>query len=278
MSLFLCPICGSPLTREGSSYRCPGRHSYDISREGYVHLLPANKKHSANPGDDKDMIAARTAFLDGGWYAPLREELCRLANAYTNTNPAILDAGCGDGYYTEGIFSALENSGKSPRAAGIDLSKFGLKKAARRAGGVEFAVASVYHLPVADGSIDLLVDCFAPLALEEYRRVLKPGGVFLYVVPAARHLMELKAVLYDNPYPNAEEAVPYDGFDYVDIVPVTAAMEIRDRESLSALFRMTPYAWKTPKEGVERLNRLDGLDITMDFRIHMFRKKAVDHS
>ena len=134
-------------------------------------------------------------------------------------------------------------------------------------------MASVYHLPVADGSVDLLVDCFAPLALEEYRRVLKPGGTFLYVVPAARHLMELKAVLYDSPYPNQEEAVPYAGFDYVGIVPVTAVMEIRDRDSLSALFHMTPYAWKTPKEGVDRLARLDGLDVTIDFRIHVFRKQ-----
>ena len=50
-------------------------------------------------------------------------------------------------------------------------------------------------------------------------------------------------------------------------------MEIRDKASLSALFRMTPYAWKTPKEGVDRLARLDGLDVTMDFRIHVFRKQ-----
>lgn len=273
MSLFLCPICGSPLTREGNCYRCPNRHSYDISREGYVHLLPANKKHSANPGDDKDMISARTQFLDGGWYAPLREALSRLAVEHTPAAPTLLDAGCGEGYYTEGIFSALENAGKSPSAAGIDLSKFGLKKAAKRAKAVEFAVASVYHLPVADGSIDLLVDCFAPLALEEYRRVLKPGGTFLYVTPAAGHLMELKCVLYDNPYPNAEEAVPYEGFDYADIVPVTAVMPIRDNAALMALFRMTPYAWKTPKEGVERLSALEGLDVTLDFRIHVFRKR-----
>lgn len=273
MSLFLCPICGSPLTREGNCYRCPSRHSYDISREGYVHLLPANKKHSANPGDDKDMISARTQFLDGGWYSPLREALSRLAVENTPSSPSVLDAGCGEGYYTEGIFSALENAGKSPSAAGIDLSKFGLKKAAKRAKAVEFAVASVYHLPVADEAVDLLVDCFAPLALEEYRRVLKPGGTFLYVTPAAGHLMELKSVLYDKPYPNAEEAVPYEGFDYADIVPVTAVMPIRDNASLMALFRMTPYAWKTPKEGVERLSVLEGLDVTLDFRIHVFRKR-----
>ena len=272
MSLFRCPICGSPLSREGNCYRCSNRHSYDISREGYVHLLPANKKHSANPGDDKEMITARTTFLDGGWYAPLREALSRLAVALTPEAPALLDAGCGEGYYTEGMVSALEAAGKPPSAAGIDLSKFGLKKAAKRAKGVEFAVASVYHLPVADESIDLLVDCFAPLALEEYLRVLKPGGHFLYVVPAANHLMELKSVLYENPYPNPEQAVPYEGFDYVDIVPVTAVMSIRDNSTLMALFRMTPYGWKTPKEGVERLTALHELDVTMDFRIHVFRK------
>ena len=273
MSLFTCPICAQPLVREGSSYRCPRRHSYDISREGYVHLLPANRKNSANPGDDKDMIAARTLFLDGGWYAPLRETLSRLAVELTPAAPALLDAGCGEGYYTEGIFAALDNAGRSPAVAGIDLSKFGLKRAARRAPGAEFAVASVYHLPVADGSIDLLVDCFAPLALEEYRRVLKPGGAFLYVTPAAGHLMELKTVLYENPYPNQEEAVPYEGFDYVDIVPVTAVMPIRDNRALMALFRMTPYAWKTPREGVERLASLEELDVTMDFRIHVFKKR-----
>ena len=93
-------------------------------------------------------------------------------------------------------------AGKAPRMAGIDISKFILRYAARREKGVEFAVASSYRLPVADGSIDLLVNCFSPLALEEFRRVLRPGGTFLYVVPAVDHLWELKEVLYERPYPN----------------------------------------------------------------------------
>lgn len=274
MSLFICPVCSAPLTREERSYRCPAGHSYDIAREGYVHLLPANKKHSANPGDDREMVAARTRFLDGGWYAPLRDALCRLALAHTGGCPAVLDAGCGEGYYTNGIFSALQNAGKSPHVAGVDLSKLALRKAARRTPGAEFAVASVYHLPVADRSIDLLVDCFAPLALEEYRRVLKPGGMFLYVVPAPNHLIELKSVLYEQPYLNTEEAVAYEGFDYVEIIPVTALMAIGDSQPLMDLFGMTPYAWKTPKAGVERLAALSGLDVTMDFRVHVFRRQG----
>lgn len=272
MSLFTCPICSAPLEREGRTYCCPAGHSYDMAREGYVHLLPANKKHSANPGDDREMAAARTRFLDGGWYAPLRDALCRLALAYAGDAPAVLDAGCGEGYYTNGIFTAFQNAGKSVSLAGVDLSKAALKKAARRTPGAEFAVASVYHLPAADSSIDLLADCFAPLALEEYRRVLKPGGVFLYVVPAARHLMEMKTVLYDRPYENPEEAVSYEGFDYLDIVPVETVMCL-GHEALMDLFRMTPYTWKTPKAGVERLEGSEQLDVTAAFRIHVFRKR-----
>ena len=47
----------------------------------------------------------------------------------------------------------------------------------------------------------------------------------------------------------------YPGFDYLDIVPVTGTMAIRDSQALLDLFRMTPYAWKTPRAGVERLGR-----------------------
>ena len=267
MSLFRCPICAAPLTREGRTYTCPNRHSYDVAKEGYVHLLPANQKHSANPGDDKAMIAARTAFLDGDYYAPLRDAICAAVSAHGGESPKILDVGCGEGYYTQGLAQL-----RGVQIAGVDLSKAGLKKAARRVNEGEFAVASVYHLPVEDEAVDVVVDCFAPLALEEYRRVLRPGGLFVYVVPAPLHLMEMKAVLYDTPYPNPEERVEYEGFTYVDIIPVTTTFTLWGQQPIQALFGMTPYAWKTPKAGVERLGQLSELTVTADFRVHVFQK------
>ena len=111
-----------------------------------------------------------------------------------------------------------------------------------------------------------------PLALDEFRRVLRPGGAFLYVVPAADHLWELKQVLYDQPYRNREEDVPYEGFSYERVEPVEAVVDVAG-EALRDLFQMTPYYWKTPREGAERLAALDGLRVRASFRVHVFRRR-----
>ena len=271
LSLFVCPHCASPLRREASAYTCPNGHSFDIAKEGYVHLLPANRKHSKSPGDDRGMVAARNQFLSKGYYAPLRDALCALALEHTGQQISVLDSGCGEGYYTAGLHAALTGAGRSVALAGIDLSKPSVRLAAKRVPEGEFAVASAYRLPVADHSVDLLLNCFSPLALEEFRRVLRPGGAFLYVVPAARHLWQLKQVLYDRPYLNQEQDIPYEGFSYTDVVPVEAAMDVAGEDLLS-LFQMTPYYWKTPKEGAARLAALEGLEVQACFRIHVFRR------
>ena len=272
MSLFRCSVCGGDLERTERTYRCQKNHSFDLSKEGYTYLLPPNQKHSAAPGDDKGMAAPRREFLSKDYYHPLKDALCALALSHTGDTPALLDTGCGEGYYTSGVFRALKDAGKAPRMAGIDISKFILRYAAKREKEVEFAVASSYHLPVQDESIDLLINCFSPLALEEFKRVLKPGGTFLYVVPAAEHLWEMKEVLYDRPYPNEEKETPYEGFAYEAIVPVEETITLQSQSDIHALFQMTPYYWKTPKEGCERLAALDTLTTRIAFRIHVFRK------
>ena len=147
-------------------------HSFDRSAAGYVHLLPPNQKHSAAPGDDRGMAAARRDFLSKGYYAPLLNTLCCQILSLSGDFPVIWDVGCGEGYYTAGIYQALTAAGRSPRMAGTDLSKSILRYAARRERGIEWAVASSYHLPAADETADVLLDCFSPLALEEFRRVL----------------------------------------------------------------------------------------------------------
>ncbi|MGI5963215.1 MAG: putative RNA methyltransferase [Lawsonibacter sp.] len=273
-SLFCCPLCSAPLVRKDGIYRCPKEHCFDVAAAGYTHLLPANRKHSQNPGDDKEMVAARSAFLEQGYYAPLLQALCQGASSHIGnlSSPVILDSGCGEGYYTAGLAHALAEVGSIPRLAGIDLSKYALRRAAKRLPQGEFAVASAYHLPLLDSSVDLLVDIFSPLALQEFWRVLRPGGLFCYAVPSARHLWELKQILYPNPYENPVKREEYPGFLWLDVQTIRGQIFLKHSGDIQALFGMTPYAWKTPQEGRKRLQALETLDTTIGFDLHWYQK------
>ena len=269
-ALFCCPLCAQPLTWEEHCCRCAAGHSFDRASEGYAHLLPANRKHSKNPGDDKQMVAARCAFLDKGYYAPLRDTLCQLAVRLTagEPSPVIFDSGCGEGYYSAGLAHAIPNS----TLAGIDISKFAVRRAAKRLKTGLFAVASAYQLPIADGRVDLLTNIFSPLSAPEFARVLRPGGHFLYVVPSQRHLWQMKEILYENPYENPVKREDYTDFVWQEVVPIRHSITLDCNADIMALFSMTPYAWKTPREGVERLAKLDRLDTEIGFDIHVYTR------
>ncbi len=272
-SLFCCPLCLGNLERSEGRYHCSSGHSFDVASAGYTHLLPANRKHSKNPGDDKEMVAARAAFLERGHYAPLLSALCAaVLDQVTASSPVLLDSGCGEGYYTTALFQALAREGRAPSAAGVDISKFALRRAARRLKEGEFAVASVYRLPLAPRSVDLLTNVFSPLCPEEFARVLRPGGRFLYVVPSPRHLWEMKQVLYDRPYENGVKREDYPGFRWLEAVPLRYSVHLDRSEDVMALFGMTPYAWKTPRAGVARLKALTELDTEIGFDIHVYER------
>ena len=96
MPELICPVCGAPLRREEKICRCENRHCFDLARSGYVNLLPpspAGKRH----GDDKRMVAARTAFLSRGYYAPLISAVAEVCAGLDRTPLRIVDAGCGEG-------------------------------------------------------------------------------------------------------------------------------------------------------------------------------------
>lgn len=273
MSRFLCPVCGQPLSRQEKSYICKNRHNFDISSKGYVNLLPANKKHSLAPGDDKGMVIARNNFLSLGYYSHLKETLENLCIKYSGKDVNVLDCGCGEGYYTQGIYEKLVENGRNVAVQGIDISKDAVALAAKRVKDCQFAVASSFHLPVPDKSIDILINCFSPLAVKEFNRVMKKNGVFLYVVPAPKHLWQLKEALYETPYENPLKVEQYEGFQLIDTVKAEKEIFINSNEDINNLFKMTPYVYRSPKLAQEVLLKAEKLAVNAHFIIYIYRKK-----
>lgn len=271
-----CPLCGGALTG-AEALRCEKGHSFDRAKEGYWHLLPVQKMRTKAPGDSKEMVAARRAFLEAGYYGIFGQALGQLALEYgapANAGKALrlLDAGCGEGWYDRCIARAFEEAGRPLELAGFDIAKPAVRLAAKALPAGRYAVASSFSQPVRDGWADLLLNIFSPFAREEFLRVLRPGGRLIYAVPGADHLYEMKAVLYEKPYKNPVQQVEYPGFRPVGEREVTGQIEVPAHQ-LSALFAMTPYYWRTPADGAARLAALPGLKSTISFRFLVFERE-----
>lgn len=254
-------------------YRCESNHCFDRAKSGYVNLLVDNQKNSKLPGDNKLMVDARNSFLSKEYYAPLLNALsATLCSHIANTNCIILDVGCGEGYYTTGLFRYLEAQGKSVQLSGIDISKLAIEKAAKRCHQLSFVVASAFHLPIKSRGCDILLNLFAPYCNEEFLRVLKDDGLLIMVIPSENHLWELKEAVYSLPYKNAPKGYGLDGFTLIENSVIKDKILVDNSDDLQALFTMTPYYYKTSKEDFGRLRLISKLDISVEFEILVYKK------
>ncbi|MEG1069234.1 MAG: methyltransferase domain-containing protein [Ruthenibacterium sp.] len=278
-SVFCCPLCGSTLkiAQNGALY-CARSHCFDMAHEGYVHLLPAGKMHAKIPGDSKEMVAARRSFLQTDGYRVFADALCKIVCAELAAKklpqPLLVDAGCGEGYYTRCIENALKKADIPVRIAAFDISKSAVKAAAKLGGDISYAVASSFSMPIADKAADILVDVFSPLAESEFARAVKPDGLFVFAVPGPRHLFGLKEILYDKPYENAVQDTSYEGFIFEKRIAAKGMLTVTG-EQIQNLFAMTPYYWKTPRGGAEKLAACERLttEIHFDFLCYRRQKK-----
>lgn len=273
-----CPYCGATLQQESSkTYKCINNHNFDLSKEGYLNLLPVNKKKSKIPGDNDMMIDARRRFLEAGHYDPLvfKTATSILSNVQSDLI-TVLDAGCGEGYYTNRILEDISTD--EVELLGVDISKHAVKLAAKKYKEAFFAVSSVYELPLLDSSIDLILSIFAPIHPVEFYRVQAEGGTVVVVGAGPNHLQELAELIYDEFRPHQSKVIakmsPLYSLTANDMLEYTIKLD--NQEDIINLLKMTPYYWNISKEKLSHIESLETLELTCHFEVLLFDKKAID--
>lgn len=268
-------MCRSALGHVGSVLRCATGHSFDRAREGYYNLLAVQHKASIDPGDSRGMVAARRQFLGAGHYVPIAARTCAIVQQLVEGKArpcSILDAGCGEGYYLDAVANA---SAGGIGCAGIDISKWAIRAAAKRSQRIFWAVASNRHLPFAPASIDLILSMFGFPLWDAFAAAQPLGGHVLLADPGPDHLIELRSVIYrqvNATVPQSIDPAFQAGFRLDDEQRLSFRVDLSSAAQITELLTMTPHAHRASPEGREALATLTELSVTADVVFRTLRR------
>lgn len=239
----VCPLCGGAVALREASLVCPKGHCFDISARGYVNF-------SGNPATryGRELFLHRRRVFEAGLYDGAAEWL------RANARGTALDAGCGEGFFTRLLGGDVY---------GLDLSREAIALASG-SDQIRWLVADLAKIPLADGSVDTIVNVLSPASYSEFGRVLREGGRVLKIVPGRRYLAELRALAgmpeYGDGLPEARMA------EFTDVESCESLCKTRalTPELASDVIAMSPLTF-----GAE-LSRLDPArltEITVDLRM-----------
>jgi 23S rRNA (guanine745-N1)-methyltransferase len=264
-----CPVCKSDLIGGEKRYACANNHSFDIARQGYVNLLLSSHMPSKAPGDNAQMIADRHAFLEMGFYKPLRNKIVeRLAQAQLTCphEQNILDLGCGEGYYTAALVALNRH------IYALDISKPALTVAAKRERAISWCVGTSRALPFHDSSLDVVINIFCRPHFAEIKRVLYENGILLIASAGPNHLHELRDLLYEKVYENKKtesSEISAEGFTLTHSEILDYSFTLHGK-AIVQLARMTPHFWRAPAERRAQLENIDELTLRAEFALQTF--------
>lgn len=273
MSILICPVCRNVLKTDNSKFYCINNHTFDISKKGYVNLLMSNASSAKRHGDDKAMVVARTDFLNRGYFKRLSDLISEKSSNCINSSPIILDCGCGECYYINEVNNRLLKENKTPVLYGMDISKEALPYGKKRLKEITLFVASVFKIPVIENSVDIALNVFAPICMDEMARIVKKDGVLIKVFPLENHLIELKRCLYENVYLNRPVVEQNDMFELRSTEKLEYTFELKTKEEIESLFKMTPYYYKTSEYAQKKLSEISELEVTGSFGISKYIRK-----
>lgn len=257
-----CPKCGASFTLTDLSLVCESGHCYDLSRRGYVNLAPGHAQTGDRYG--AQLFESRARVLN--YYRPVADAACAmLADRFAGGPFTLVDAGCGEGYYTRAVAERFP----AATAIGLDLSRDAVALAARTPSRAHWFVADLKRIPLRDGAADVVLDVLSPADYAGFRRALAPDGSFIKVVPGPDYLCEIRQAVAPylrggGAYDNAAVLAHLRAHAQVLCeTPVHAVLPLSPEDS-RAFLRMTPMTFSVPRPALEAVSLSQ---ITLDLRV-----------
>ena len=246
--MLACPICGGALAREDQRLCCPAGHSFDIARQGYANLL---RNQTSQQHYDRASFAMRRRVFQSGLYDAIAHTIAELASdaverieardAERAERLAIVDAGCGEGFFSRAVRTACT----APLCA-FDISRDSIQLAATTdpCDNIVWIVADLATIPVQTGCAACVLDIFSPANYREFARVLDASGCIVKAIPTAQHLKEIRQLassrLKHDTYSNQRIIDHFARFCHIEHRCTASTTLELDDEVRSALVAMTP--------------------------------------
>lgn len=266
MNKLACPKCHKELIKKDNTFRCDNNHTYDKAARGYINFLLNPDKSTNNPGDSKESLVARKAFLNKGYYDCICNAVINTIKENNLPYHQFLDLGCGEGYYTKKFKDTFPTS----TIYGLDISKTAINMATRYSQDIYWLVGNSKNIPILDKSLDLVTALFTVVKDSELKRILKDDSYMIHVSANTNHLIELKHLIYD------EIKVKSDKYLKLDLKEITSknftqTITINNHEDALNLLKMTPHFYHIKKERRNVLETINNLKLTIDIKITIYQ-------
>lgn len=235
---FRCPICMGEITLTNNSLVCANNHTYDISKKGELYLYRTSKLKN-DPVYDESLFINRAHFINLGFYDEVHKYIYDIINKLDKAPINILDMGCGEGTHDIKIKRNIKNVNNF---VGIDISRDGVSLATSYLEQDYLPVlGDIHNLPIADNSIDVVLNILSPSNEEQIKRILKVDGIVIKVIPQKDYLKELREAFGIDEYSNSE--IIYQNINQKYIIQSEVEYQKTfniSEEDLTYLFKMTP--------------------------------------
>ena len=255
-----CPVCGGLLSRREDGLACDRGHHWNVHKKGYVTFQQGGDQLRYS----QSLFQARARVFSAGFFDPVVEMVLQRMPAGAQT---LLDAGCGDGWYV----GAIMQERPAMAVVGVDLSSAAIAMATNHPVPGVWCVGDLRRLPLADHTMDVLLDVLSPAAYDDFGRVMRREGLLLKVYPQENHLREIREAAGLPPYvPGQVEDHLLRHFLMDSRIHLRRTMEVT--ETLWAdLVRMTPLSAGLPEDDMKKVTQAASAQVTLDVMLAVCR-------